>query len=91
MFNFIKDFFSHLSKEERVIASFGGIWGWIWSLHLMDVGTFTWDFFVKGIAGIAMSSAGVFAGLIVKDVYKYTKPKAIKYFKEKNVNRKRRA
>lgn len=88
MFDFFKSFFNHLSREERVIVGVSGLWGWILNLHLLDLRTFTWDFFVKGLAGLAMSSAGIFTGLVIKDLYKYAKPKAMKYMKGRLEKRK---
>lgn len=59
----------HFSKEGKVIATYSAVWGWLWSLFLLDIKTFSWEFISKGCVGIAMSGVTVLLGLVIKDFY----------------------
>lgn len=57
------------SKQDKFIATFSAAWGWICSLFLLDIRTFSWEFISKGCIGIAMSGVTVLLGLVMKDFY----------------------
>lgn len=77
--------FTYLSStENRWVASGCGLWGWLCSLFLIDVSSFTFEFLVKGFIAICMSSCSILAGLFAKDIYNtYLKKIIFKTDKEK--------
>lgn len=57
------------SKDKRVIVCFTAVWGWMTNLFLLDTSFLTWEFFLRGAMGLAISTTGVFLGVVVKDFY----------------------
>lgn len=80
MFQHLKLFFDTLSNEGKVAATVGGVSGWLCNVFLLDEQPLTWQFFIRGFMGICFTVIGIIFGLIAKDMYRYSKPKVIKYF-----------
>ncbi len=75
----ITSLFNNLSNEGKAVATVGGISGWFCNLFLLNINPLTWEFLIKGVIGIGMSTGGIVCGLIAKDLYRYYKPKFMKF------------
>lgn len=85
MIEFVRTFFLQLSQEKKVVASVCALLGWFNNLLIFDLGKFTWEYFIKGFAGLCMSVVTLGVGLIFKDFYAIKlKPKLFKNAKGKN-------
>lgn len=74
--------------KNQVITGYGVLCGWtvgIYSLlHTPNLGVVTaWDFIIKTSAGIIISVITTLCILIITDLYKHYKPKAIVFIKTK--------
>lgn len=84
MVELIRTFFLQLSQEKKVVASVCALLGWFNNLLIFDLGKFTWEYFIKGFAGLCMSVITLAVGLVFKDYYAIKlKPKIFKNEKRK--------
>lgn len=78
MINIIRQFFEKLSDNSKIVAFWSVLYGWFCGLFLLDVSTL-WEYVLKGFGSVAFGGISLFCGLAVKDLYKYAKPKTLKF------------
>lgn len=84
LFEYIHD--KWIEEKNHVAYGFSILSGWVVSLYALPdnsvVMVLGWVTILKTLFGVGVSMLTLFAGMIVTDVYKYCKPKVIKYFKK---------
>lgn len=62
-------FFENLSDIKKVIAYWCSLYGIVLWPFLLNVSP-TWEYLLKGFGGVIFAGMGVFAGLLISDLYK---------------------